>query len=315
MIFAARDILVSLAFFAILYAALSSLAVILWRSIRYVRRESFSCSANFLFGLRIIPLEISVIVTMFFTLPSFWMMERPSLDEDAETFLLALCALVIIGAGLFRVWKAHGKTRRAVAEWTRGLVEGDRFVACTSTIAPPLVLVGVCKPRVIVSETAKSVLSHSEMRVAIQHELKHKDSGDNLKKFLLSAMPFPGMESLDRAWREAAELAADHAAVTNRREALDLAAALIKLSRFIQQQSIPPLVTGLVAEAAFTTLRVECLLRWNGKISRSKYSRILSLILMIITIALIAANYETTLALTHRLTEILVPDKNFRKGW
>ena len=145
------------------------------------------------------------------------------------------------------------------------------------------------------------------MRVAIQHELKHKDSLDNLKKFLISAIPFPGMRSLDKSWREAAELAADDAAVTNRREALDLAAALIKLSRFIQQQSIPPLATGLVAEAAFTTLRVECLLSWNEKIGRSKYSRIVFLIVLITTIALVATNYEATLALTHRLTEVLVP--------
>jgi beta-lactamase regulating signal transducer with metallopeptidase domain len=167
--------------------------------------------------------------------------------------------------------------------------------------------VGVCKPRVVISETAKSVLSDSEMRVAIQHELKHKDSGDNLKRFLISSIPFPGMKTLDAAWQKAAELAADDAAVKNRREALDLASALIKLSRFVQLQAMPPLVTGFVAETAFTTLRVEYLLKWNEKINRNKYNRMLSLIVLISTIALIALNYETALALTHRLTELLVP--------
>ena len=38
--------------------------------------------------------------------------------------------------------------------------------------------------------------------------------------------------ALSVPWREAAELAADDSAVTNRQEALALAAALIKLSRF-----------------------------------------------------------------------------------
>jgi len=307
MIFAARDILVSLAFFAIVYALLSSSALIIWSSIRNAHQNSVVKSANCLFGLRVFPLATSVIITVFFTLPSFWMMERHSPDEDVETFLLALCAVMILGAGLFRVWKAHAKTRRAVSGWMRGVVEGHMPAACASTLAPPLVLVGVCRPRVIVSETAISVLSDSEMRVAIEHELRHKDSLDNLKKFLISAIPFPGMRGLDRAWREAAELAADEAAVTNRREALDLAAALIKLSKFIQQQSIPPMATGLVAEVAFTTLRVECLLRWNEKISRGKHNRILFLIVLITTIVPVATNYETTLALTHRLTEILVP--------
>ena len=64
-------------------------------------------------------------------------------------------------------------------------------------------------------------------------------SWDNLKKVLISATPFPGMGSIESAWREAAELAADDAAVTNRQEALDLAAALIKLSRSSQQLPKP----------------------------------------------------------------------------
>lgn len=309
MIFAARDILVSLAFFAIVYTLLSLLTLLIWTSIRYTYQKSFLRFVNLLFGLRIFPLALSAIVTIFFTLPSFWMMERSSPDEDAETFFLALCAVVILGAGLFRVWKAHLKTRRTVADWIYGarIVEHGMSASCTSDGAPPLVLVGVCKPKVVISETARSVLSDAEMRVAIQHELKHKDSGDNLKRFLISSIPFPGMKTLDSAWQKAAELAADDAAVTNRREALDLASALIKLSRFIQQQAMPPLVTGFVAETAFTTLRVECLLKWNEKIGRSKYSRILFLIVLISTIALIALNYETALGLTHRLTELLAP--------
>ena len=56
-------------------------------------------------------------------------------------------------------------------------------------------------------------------------------SRDNLKKALISATPFPGMSGIESAWREASELAADDAAVANRQNALDLAAALIKLSK------------------------------------------------------------------------------------
>ena len=70
---------------------------------------------------------------------------------------------------------------------------------------------------------------------------------DNLKKVLISATPFPWMNGLEKSWRGAAELAADDAAVQNRQEALDLAAALIKLSRAPKcSQPEPALASGLV---------------------------------------------------------------------
>ncbi len=94
--------------------------------------------------------------------------------------------------------------------------------------APALMLVGVCRPKVMVSDLAAAVLSERELRVAIRHELGHRSSRDNLKKLLINATPFPGMSSLERAWREAAELAADDAAVESQQDALDLASALIK---------------------------------------------------------------------------------------
>jgi hypothetical protein len=68
------------------------------------------------------------------------------------------------------------------------------------------------------------------------------------------------MAKLESAWSQAAELAADDAAVSNQRDALDLAAALVKLSRLVPSNSSvcsAGFVSGSISE------RVACLLDWD----------------------------------------------------
>ena len=72
-------------------------------------------------------------------------------------------------------------------------------------------------------------------------------SRDNLKKLVFRFCPFPGMAGLESAWSQAAELAADDAAVSNLNDAVDLAAALVKFPawflwrplRFVPWASLP----------------------------------------------------------------------------
>ena len=59
-------------------------------------------------------------------------------------------------------------------------------------------LVGICRPKVMVSDMAAAVLSDNELRVAVRHELGHRHSWDNLKKLLINATPFPGMSRIER---------------------------------------------------------------------------------------------------------------------
>jgi beta-lactamase regulating signal transducer with metallopeptidase domain len=322
MIFAARGFLVSLAFFATVYCPLSSLVGFAWWSVNRIGRKPTVNSANFLFGLRIFSFTVSTVVAVFFTFPSFWLMERASLDEDAGTFILAACSLLVLGAGLFRVLRAQARTTKAVTQWSLGTAEaaeavnmGARNVGCeaatpalsASNGAPALILVGICRPRVMISDMAATVLSDHELQIAVRHELGHKRSWDNFKKVLISATPFPGMSSLESAWREAAELAADDAAVANRQDALDLAAALIKLSRSSKQWSEPALASGLVSGSSSISLRVKRLLAWSMPSQRLQRIWPWSLLVLFPMIIFIASNYGATLTLTHRLTEILVP--------
>lgn len=275
MIFAARGLLVSLAFFATVYCPLSLLALLSWR--RLVRMGL--SSANLLFGLRIFSFTVSSVAAVFFAFPSFWLMERATLDEDAATFALAACSLVILGAGLSRVLKAQARTTSAVTKWSvasssmgsksmgpanpgsepRTPALGPSMSAANG--APALILAGIRRPKVMVSDMAAMVLSSDEMRMAVRHELAHMRSWDNLKKALISAIPFPGTSGLENAWREAAELAADDAAVANRQDALDLASALIKLSRSSTQWSEPALASGFVSGSSSIALRVKRLPR------------------------------------------------------
>jgi len=309
--FAARGVLVSLAFFAVVYCLLSSLVVLTWQGVQRARRKPSSSSANLLFGLRISPFVISLGVSVFFTFPSFWLLERRSLDEDTGTFVLGLCSLLILGAGLVRVLMAEARTTRAVTRWRSSASSSDGG-AILPTIkasdgAPPLILVGIRKPNVMVSDMAAAMLSNDELRAAVRHELGHMRSWDNLKKVSISATPFHGMTSLERAWRAAAELAADDSAVTNRQEALDLAAALIKLSRSSQQWAEPALASGLVTGSSSIGARLERLIEWRMAGRRLQRTWPWTILVLSTMIAGIAGNYGIALVVTHRLTELLVP--------
>jgi beta-lactamase regulating signal transducer with metallopeptidase domain len=310
-IFAARGILVSLAFFAVVYCLVSLLVVLAWEGIRRMGRKPWSSSANLLFGLRILPFAISLGVSVFVTFPSFWLMERTSLDEDTGTFVLGLCSLLILGAGLVRVLLAEARTTRAVTQWrlSGNSIEGGAIhpTIKASDGAPPLILVGIRRPNVMVSDMAATVLSDDELLAAVRHELGHMRSWDNLKKAAISATPFPGMSSLERAWREAAELAADDSAVTNRQEALDLAAALIKLSRFSQQWAEPSLAAGLVTGSSSIGVRLERLIEWRVSSRRLQRTWPWTILVLSTMIAGIVGNYGAALVVTHRLTELLVP--------
>jgi Zn-dependent protease with chaperone function len=238
-------------------------------------------------------------------------MESASPDEDTATFILALCALAILSAGLFCVLKAQARTTRAVAQWSIKTANpgGDASMPALSASdgAPAMILVGIRRPRVMLSDMAATVLSNDELKVAVQHELGHMLYRDNLKKVLISATPFPGMGNIENAWQNAAEIAADNAAVANRQEALDLAAALIKLSRFSRQWHQPLLATRLVGGSSSIILRVERLLEWRMTGRNLQHAWTWSLLVLFSTIVGIAYNYSTMLVLTHRLTELLVP--------
>ncbi|HXR14800.1 MAG TPA: M48 family metalloprotease [Terriglobales bacterium] len=308
MMFAVRGFMVALGFFGVVYCLLSLLVVCVWRCVRLFCRNYTGGGASLLFRLRIFPLAGSVSTTLAFALPAFLRLESGAIDEDMGTLVFSACTLLFVAAGLFRVVRARAGTSRMVAEWLEGAHALDAGASGTTLQTksgqPPLLLYGFIAPKVLVSETAVGLLSPDELQVAVRHEIGHMRSRDNLKKMILHGAPFPGMASLEQAWQEAAEFAADEAAIANSRDAIDLAAALIKLCDLAPLQDPPVFTTGLVNLTALVEVRVERLLAWDEISTPPRQGRWLwSLPAVVITVAYTVAHYSQALSLTHRATE------------
>jgi Zn-dependent protease with chaperone function len=311
--FALRGIAVSLTFFVLLYCLLSALVAVAWRLSRLLHARAKGL-AGLLFALRVLPLAASVVITFAFVVPSFQLLEPRSIDEGMGAMPLALgiCALLLIACGCFRVITAQTKTSRVVARWLEGarpLDAGAQTVTfCSRREAPPLTLVGVRKPRVLVSESTVALLSQDELHIALQHELAHMQSRDNLKKLVFRFCPFPGMARLESVWSQAAELAADDAAVSNLEDAIDLASALVKLSRLIPVEAAPVCTVGFVTGSIGA--RVARLLAWNeaeaGKAQPMRIRPWYAIPPVLAALFCVIAAYGPVLALTHEVTEWLV---------
>jgi len=309
--FALRGIAVSLTFFVLLYCLLSGLVVISWRWLKWLRATKQSL-AGLLFVLRVFPLVASVVITFAFVVPSFQLLEPRSIDEGmgAMPLALGLCALLLIAYGCFRVVAAQTTTTRVVARWLEGAhplnVDARTVTFRSRREAPPLTLVGMRKPRVLVSESTIALLSHDELQIALKHELEHVRSRDNLKKLLFRFCPFPGMARLESAWSQAAELAADDAAVSNLDDAVDLAAALVKLSRLVPVEAAPVCTVGFVTGSI--SARVTRLLAWDeaAKAHSTKIRAWYAIPPALVALSCVFATYGPALALTHEMTEWLV---------
>ena len=225
-----------------------------------------------LFALRVLPLVASVVITFVFVVPSFQLLEPRSMNIDegigAMPLALGVCALFADclrllprdrrpDQDLSRGGALAGRRASSECECRRGQTVTFR----SRREAPPLTLVGVQKPRVLVSESTVALLSHDELHIALKHEIAHMQSRDNLKKLLFHFCPFPGMATLESAWSQAAEMAADDAAVSNLDDAVDLAAALVKLSRLVPVEAAPICTVGFVTGSI--SARVARLLAWN----------------------------------------------------
>ena len=268
--FATRCIGISLAVFLLLYAPLSVAIGLAWKLLwRCIWPRSARGAADLLFALRLAPLALAATFTFLFTLPSFLLLEPRSIDEPVGTapLLLGLCCLTLLAGGIVQTVLAQIRTSRALMKWLADstVVEAGKPVPVFRTVtgAPAVTLAGVRAPKVLVSKATLSVLTPQELRTALEHEMAHVRAYDNLKRLLFRLAVFPEMKGLEDAWSEQAELAADDAAVSSPSEALDLAAALIKVSRLGSLQA--ELTSGLLHSSTALSLRVQRLFSWEQR--------------------------------------------------
>jgi beta-lactamase regulating signal transducer with metallopeptidase domain len=121
---------------------------------------------------------------------------------------------------------------------------------------PIIAVVGTVRPRLFIAEQVLESLTEDELAAAIAHEGGHLAARDNFKRALLRACRdlltiVPSGRSLDRAWSESVECAADeHAAQLSSDVALNLASALVRIARMVPVgvRTELPLATFLVGE-------------------------------------------------------------------
>jgi Zn-dependent protease with chaperone function len=316
--FAARCVGVSLAVFVLLYVSLSLSVSWGWKLIRRVcRPRSARGSADLLFVLRMLPLAVSTLITFAVTLPSFLLLEPRATNEAIGTAPLALglCCLILIATGITRAAMTQLRASRALIKWLDGsmlmesqiLKSGDAVpIFRTGNNSPSLTVVGVCAPKVLVSEAAFATLNPPELRTSLRHEMAHALRYDNLKKLVFRFSAFPAMADLERAWSEQTEMAADDDAVSSFQDALDLAAALIKVSRLGPAESSSELTMALLHSSTALSARVQRLVRWEKQQMPQTRSAWWYALPVTATLIGVVMAYGPALTQMHAVTEWLV---------
>jgi beta-lactamase regulating signal transducer with metallopeptidase domain len=311
-----RGLLVSLSVFVLLYGVTSAFVCATWPRVQSAsRRLSPRSAANVLYALRLSPVVVSVLVVLGLCVPSFLRLEPHATGEalGAVPVILALVFMAFAALSAWRAWNAYARTERSIRYWTTcaAPLTSHSEVTCFHVVndGPPVALAGIAKPALVISAAAAASLSPRELSRTVEHELAHLRARDNLKKLLLHACAFPFMNSLERAWLEAVEYSADSDAVHNETEALELASALVKISRLTGCGALPELASGFVeGPISLLQARVQRLIEWRA-VAPSAVStrRRLDLLAatLVATAALVLA-YPSLLKVAHRFTEMLV---------
>ena len=317
MIYTLRAVLVSCSVFFLVYVAVSLAIGCFFRPKflgGWVRMRSDWRRAGLIYTIRISPLGTAAAAVAVFTVPAFLRFEPRVSDESVGVLPVLLSAglLFMVATGAWRAWSAYAQTRRWVHRCVSlgALRRAPRFALVSSPHAAPIAIAGLRKSTILISFEAKAALTQAELRCALAHELAHARAGDNLKKLLLHLCAFPGLAALERAWLDEAEFSADAMAARSDADAVELASALVKVSR-LRGGALPAIVSGLAeGPAGLLAARVERLLHrnverekfggipraWTGVLSAGSGAVILTILL----------NYEALLRAAHECTELLV---------
>lgn len=219
--------------------------------------------AEILFVMRIGPPVIAIVAIAAFMIPSYLKYEPYTTNEVVSWKLGGLAFISAIGVGLailrgLRSWLA---TRSLLNDWLARStkIELDSITVPTYVLQhhsfPIIAVVGAFRPRLFIADHVLRSLPEEELAAAISHEYGHLAAGDNFKRSVMrvsraALLIIPCGRSLDRAWSEASESAADeHAAQKSSLVALNLASALVRIARMIprgQPQLMPAAVSAFL---------------------------------------------------------------------
>ena len=286
-------------------------------------------SPVFWFALRLLPAAVATSFAVIVFVPSYWRYEpRESVEGFAVTLTAcALGALAIVASGAARGVSAWWRARRRTMLWMRTSHRADLRVAgaASSTLPPAFIvdadqavmaLVGVLRPRLLVTRGLIDALTEDELAASVAHELGHSRAWDNLKRLLMRAAPdllapTAAARAIERRWASAAEHAADrmcgHADAAAR---CALASALVKVARLTPPEPLVAEPISTLVGGGEIASRVRLLLDDDRAASPDRRRRRLRWIGVAAIAATAAASlavaYAPLLHTVHEATEVVV---------
>jgi Zn-dependent protease with chaperone function len=242
----------------VLNALASALAELIWRALASrISLRRASARARLLFTLRMFPSALATAVVFAVVIPSYLLTEPKNTGESVGAKLLLLATVSAAGVflALWRIGRTWLATRRLAHDWMRNAVrvevEGARMPAYSIRHRFPVIaVIGILRPRLFIAEQIFDALTSEEMSAALSHERGHVCARDNLKRALLQAgqdalLLAPLGRSLRREWQRESELAADEFAAEGAPfAAVNLASAIVKISRLVPTGARPSLPAG-----------------------------------------------------------------------
>lgn len=295
----------------------------------FMHQLSARARAEVLFALRIASPALALIFVALFFVPAYVGYEPRATSEVVSAKLAGFALLSVFGVAFasWRCCRAYLATRKLKRQWL-AVAEEIQMPSINVTAFrlphsfPIIAVIGTVRPRLFIADQVLQSLSAEELAAAIAHECGHLAARDNLKRGLIRAcrdalMMVPFGRSLDRAWAETAESAADeHAAQASAAVALNLASALVTIARMIPvgTHAELPMAAFLVGdEGRGIKARVRRLLelasangeRRPGKFPLARIVPLLSLALLLGIVAALATSSNVLLTV-HSLVEGVV---------
>jgi Zn-dependent protease with chaperone function len=281
----------------------------------------FHGRAHLLLALRLFPAALSAAFVALVFLPSYWTFEpRDSVegfDVTLTTLALVAAALVLVAVdrGARAWWHARQRARAWIRTGERFRLPGVGLPAFRIDASEPfMALVGIFRPRLIVSRGLVEALTPEEIAAGAAHEAAHHRAYDNFKRLAIRSAPdllrwTAAARTLERKWAAAAEHNADRTATfaESRAVRLALASALVKVARLMPPKVIvgEPISTLVGGGAIASRVRrlvdeapdmcAGCTLAGRWRVATA-----------VAGAAGFAAGYVPLLQAVHRATELLV---------
>jgi hypothetical protein len=235
-------------------------------------------STGALLALRLLPAALSAFFVAAWFLPAHLQYEPAQTDESFGFTLGALAALglALIGRSLVRAARILRTDLRLAAVAARvGRPRGGMVFEVNGLGG--VSLAGIFRPKILIGSAAFTELTPAELDVAISHEMAHRQSLDNFKRFLICCAPdlfalLPAARRLEDRWEAETECQADARAVDgDDRRAIVLASALVKVARLARPAPLSPSpVWSGFHVAALLETRVKRLVGGEASVPRTR---------------------------------------------